>query len=157
MIWIPFQAELALGTLAQDNVGKGTVLTFGEDFFAVGIKCTWAIEDVTADEGPISVGFAHGDLTAAEIREGFTAELTDPDDIIAKERSRRPVRRSGVFPIKETHEVLNHGVPFRTVMKFSIGDTHGLALWAHNDGSNANLTTGAIVHTHGHVYGRWQR
>ncbi len=96
---IPYTAQLALSTL-----GDGTVLAsgtfsanFGEDIFIVSIDGNWAIAVLTAGEVPIEVGYAHSDLSVSEIKEALEAELTDPDDIIAKEHARRPVRRAGQF------------------------------------------------------------
>lgn len=155
---IPFEMELALGTLAKDTLLSGVVLTFGEDLFCISIDCLWSIEDPTTSEGPVQVGVSHGDLTDSEVLEALDASLTDPDDIIAKERSRRPVRRVGAFPLAvATAEVLNHGVQVRTPLRFSIGDGHSLDVWALNAGQNANLTTGARVRAAGTLYGRWQR
>ncbi len=155
---IPFQQALALSTLADDTV-LGVALigaNLGEDYYALSVDAQWAIRDLTAGEGPILVGFAHDDLSVSEVNEAITAEVTDPDDIIAVERSRRPVRKSGVFPVQNTHEVLNDGKTIRTKLKWSIGNDHNLNCWVRN-ASGAPLTTGAILEITGTLYGNWQR
>ncbi len=156
---IPFATRLALGTLADGTVLKGDVLgaDLGEDLYVVSIDANISLREHTAGEGPILVGYAHDDLSIAEINEALEAEVTDPDDIIAKERARRPVRRTGMFSGIDTEEVLNHGAALRTKCRWSEGNgAHRIALWARNQ-SGASLTTGAFVEWFGTVFGRWQR
>ncbi len=129
---------------------------FGEDIFVISIDGQWAMLDHTGGEGPIEVGFSHGDLSTTEIAECLVAELTDPDDIIQKERSRRPVRRAGTFHGLQAVETLNDGKPIRTQMKISIGNGHDVGIWAANRDA-ATLTTGTVIVCDGTLYGRWQR
>lgn len=155
---IPFQASGSLGTL-----GNGTVLAvpllpaaFSEDFYCLSVKAQLALHGVTTGEGPIGCGYAHDDLTVAEIAEKLDASLTDPDDIIARERARRPVRMAGSFPTIAIDEVLNDGVPVKTPIKFMIGDGHSLTGYVQNRSGTA-LTTGATVLFDGVMFGRWVR
>ncbi len=129
---------------------------FGEDIYVISVDGTWALHTHTAGQGPIVVGFAHADLTVAEISECIKAELTDPDDIITRERARRPVRQVGAFNGLNTDETLYDGVAKRTTIKISIGNDHNLALYAFNR-SGAPLTTGSKITVDGVLYGRWQR
>lgn len=128
----------------------------GEDLYCLSIDTTWSSVDHTAKEGPIVVGVAHGDLSVTEIKEATEAEMTDPDDIIARERARRPVRTIGVFDGETENEKLNDGRMLRTKMKFSVGDGHQPVLWAKNK-DTAQLTTGTLIKVNGVLYGRWQR
>ncbi len=156
---IPFATRLPLSTLDDGTVLKGDVLgaDLGEDLYVVSIDAYVAQRDATSGQGPILVGFAHDDLSVAEINEALEAEVTDPDDIIAKERARRPVRKTGLFPVINVGEVLNDGKAIRTKCGWSEGSgAHRIALWARNQ-SGATLTTGAIIEWFGTVYGRWQR
>ncbi len=153
---INFSGALALSTLADDTVLSGGFFTLGEDFFIISMDTLCALRGLTAGEGPIHVGFAHGDLSVGEVEEALQAEVTDPDDIIARERGRRPVRPFGVFPGLNTNEALNDGVPLRKKIKLSIGDGHIPSFYAANR-SGAALTTGAIIEFVGTLYGRWQR
>ncbi len=155
---IPFQAVLNLGTLNTDLVLAADALgnALGEDLFVISIACDTALRGLTAGEGPITIGFAHSDLSVTEIAEALVAEVSDPDDIIAKERARRPVRRHGTFSGLATEEALDNGQTKKTTMKFSIGDGHNISCWAQNR-SGANLTTGGSVVFDGTIFGRWQR
>ncbi len=156
---IPFDVQFALGTLGSDVVLKLALVTMGEDFFWLSVDCFWSIQSLTAAQGPIGVGIAHGDLTATEIGEALDAELADPDDIITRERARRPVRRAGMFRVNLNNEpeVLNDGKVIRTRAKFSVGDGHALVAWARNQGGSALSTTSPVIELQGTIYGRWQR
>ncbi len=144
--------------LTTDNgvVLASDVLTFGEDIFVISIDASWAITNPTVGEGPLEVGWAHGDLTVAEIAEALDAEVTDPDDIIAGERARRPVRRVGKFACLLSDEVLFNGRVERQLMKISIGDSHTLKMWGRNR-SGAIFANGPSIQVDGVIYGRWQR
>lgn len=155
---IPFQASGSLGTL-----GNGTVLaipllpqSFAEDFYCISAKAQLALHGVTTGEGPIGVGYNHDDLTVAEVAEALDASMTDPDDIIARERARRPVRMAGSFPTIAIDEVLNDGVPLKTPIRMMIGDGHSLTGYVQNRSGTA-LTTGATVLFDGVLFGRWVR
>ncbi len=155
---IPFSESLALSTLADNTVVKGSLLagSLGEDLFCLSTDMQISMRDATPGQGPIFVGIAHGDLSASEILEAIDASLLDPDDIIAKEQARRPVRKLGYFSVGAESERLNQGVTKRTKMRFSIGDGHTVASWAVNR-SGATLTTGNVLRFTGTLYGRWQR
>ncbi len=155
---IPFNTTLTLSTLADNIVLPATLFgsNFGEDIYVISIDATWILLGSTSQEGPLFVGFAHGDLSAAEILECLDAEVTDPDDIIAKEQSRRPVRRVGGFNGLSSNESLVEGALIRTTMKMSIGNDHNIDAWVVNR-SGATLTTGAQIKVSGTLYGRWQR
>ena len=94
---IPFQTKINVGTPNNGDVVSVAAFTLGEDLFHISVEGSWTRIGGTAGEGPILVGYAHGDLTDIEIGEALDASLSDPDDIIAKEKSRRPVRRAGNF------------------------------------------------------------
>ncbi len=156
---IPFNTKITLSTLADNALVNATLMgaNFGEDIYVISIDATWTIRSLTSNEVPIFVGIAHGDLSASEILESLDAELTDPDDIIAKEQGRRPVRRVGGFADGSSgSQFLNHGNLIRTTMKMSIGNDHNIDVWAVNR-TGSILTTGAIIDIAGVLYGRWQR
>jgi len=157
---IPFNTQLALATLGSGDVLSISLLgaALGEDLFIISMDSYVAIRSLTAGEVPLFVGMAHGDLSVTEIQEAIDASLTDPDDIIARERARRPVRRMGVFGDGVlTHQTLQYNTDNRrTTVKFSVGDGHAINGWVGNE-SGGTLTTGAIVEWQGTIYGRWQR
>lgn len=155
---IPFQGNLVLGNLGAGSMVKANLLgtDFGEDYFCISMDLLMHLETNTAGDGPLKMGIAHEDLTVSEIAEAITAEMTDPDDIIAKERARRPVRTVSVFSGFAATETINDGQMKRVKVGWSIGDGHNLDLWAQNDDADAR-TTGGIVQFSGVLFGRWQR
>ncbi len=155
---IPFSGSLALATLADDTVLLVDALSsaLGEDYKTISMDCLWSLSNATGGEGPIFVGASHSDLSIVEVKEALTAEVTDPDDIIAVEHARRPVRKAGVFPVLGADAALNDGRSVRTRLGWSIGDGHNLSLFAMNR-SGASLTTGALLKFQGTLYGHWQR
>ncbi len=153
---IPFNVQLPLATLTDETVVKTDIfasnLTRG--LFNISVDSTWAIRGLTAGEGPINVGWSHNDLSVAEIKENLDAEMFDPSNIIAREHSRRPVRRSGVFQGLTALDVISNGDIIRTPLRFTTDIGHQMAYWAMNK-SGATLTTGAIIEAQGVLYGRW--
>ncbi len=154
---IPFEVTLTLSTLADNTVLAGTILSnnFARDIYLISVDATFSLFGGTAGEGPIGVGFSHSDLSVGEIAEALTAEVSDPSDIIAKERARRPVRRTGSFKGLSTNEDIADGQMVRTPLKFAVTDGKQLSAWAVNR-SNGALTGGQIVVVEGTIYGRWQ-
>lgn len=153
---IPVDTSVALSTLANGSVIECGGPTLGEDLYIVSVDTLYMLQGGTVGEGPLAVGFAHGDLTTTEIQEALDADLTDPDDIIAKEYSRRPVRKGGAFPGLSADEVLNDGKPIRQKVKFTIGDGHTPSWWLQNK-SGAALTGGANLKIMATIYGYWRR
>ncbi len=153
-----FEVTFVLGTLSDNIVLANDLLgaSFGEDIYIVSIDWTAAIKNMTQGEVPLYMGFNHGDLSVTEIAEALDANLVNPDDIIAKERSRRPVRRAGMFNLNAVDIILHDGVMKRTKILFSVGNGFGLQVYVRNS-SGAGLTTGAAFEMQGTIYGRWQR
>ncbi len=153
---IPFQTQLPLLTLAN-----GTVLVvaatsaLGEDLFVISVDSQITIRGLTAGETPIYVGLNHSDYTVAEIAEALDVALTDPNDKIEQERSRRLVRRIGVFAGPDVDQHMNQGVSTRTKCLFTVGNDFNLEIFARNQ-SGAALTTGSVLEISGTIYGRWR-
>ncbi len=154
---IPFTSSTALSTLADDTVlATGAVTNFGEDIYVISADLEYTMRGNTANENPISVGVSHSDLSVTEVLEALKADLSSPDDIIARERARRPVRRVGNFSGPDVNQRLNDGKPIRQKIKFSIGNGFDLDLWFWNRSGGA-LQTGTVIEVDGTIYGRWQR
>ncbi len=154
---IPFQKAVALGALADDAVVTvGLTGNLGEDLFILSVDCSWSLRDLNPGQVPLQLGFSHSDLTVGEVAEALNASLTNPDDIIAKERSRRPVRKAGIFGKTDADQQLDEGRMVRTRIKLSIGNGFDIDGFVQNK-SGAVLTTGAQVEIMGTIYGRWQR
>ncbi len=152
----PIQVDLALGALAAGATIAGVMTAFGVTRVqCISADLTWSINNHTSTEGPIRVGLANGNLSVTEINEKLDARPTSQTDIIAMERSRRPVRDSGKFSGSATTvEVLNDGEPVRTTLKFPLNEGVELVAWARNE-DTAAFTTGTIVHASGTLYMRW--
>ncbi len=155
---IPFTNSFPLLTLADATVlAGGTTTALGEDLFIISVDLYASIRGLTSGEVPLFVGFAHNDLTVTEIKEALSANLANPDDIIQKERSRRPVRRAGQFGRSGFTDLdLNNGVVVRVPIRFTVGNSFELDIWVLNE-SGAALTTGATIEYQGVIYGRWRR
>ncbi len=152
---IPFSVTLALGTLADSTVIVTNLLaSLGEKFYFHSITALCGLRDAQAGEGPIDIGYAHGNLSTTEIKENLTVNLADPDDIIAREQSRRPVRKVGQFAVIGDSASLNDGQPLKRAIRFSVGSGHAIKLFAYNR-SGAALTTGSSVVVDGTIHGRW--
>ncbi len=155
LVVLPINAQITLSTLADGIIITADMIAaLTEDFYLLSVDLSWALLEATAGEGPLQVGVAMGDLTVSEILESVTASPTGPDDIIAIERGRRPVRLSGAFSGLNTEEVLDDGHMIRTRCKFMLYDGKSLKAWVLNR-SGAALTTGSLVRVTGRAYGRW--
>ncbi len=144
-----------LSTLAPSSLVKSTPDDVAEDrIFVVSIDVTPMVEGFTVGEGPIEVGVAHSDYTAAEIEEWVENETSmfGELDQIAIEIRRRKIRSIGVFDGLTIVEKMNEGVPVRVKLLWPLSEGAGLSFWAYNRG--IQLTTGASVQTQGKVYWR---
>ncbi len=143
---------LALSTLATSTLLSGSMSVVNERTYAASAWLQWSIRGLTAGEGPIRVGLAHGDYSDAEIE--AVLEATDSwneGNLVAQEVARRKVREVGVFSGESTDEVLNDGKPIKTALRWILLQGQTLKVWAYN-ASGATLTTGAVVGAAGHVW-----
>ncbi len=153
---VAIQGTMGLSTLGSlAAIAAAATNTSDNEFRAISVKATWSLRDLTAGEGPISVGLSHGDYTAAEIEEFIEAEgaMTRLDKI-AQEQANRLIRRVGTFSGLAEAETLNDGRPIRTKLNWAIADGGTVDFWAYNH-SGAVLTTGAVVEILGRLFLRW--
>lgn len=152
---IPVNTQFSLGTLGSNILTSASITSLGvAKFFVVSADIIWSLSDKTAGEGPIEVGIANGDLSNTELGEAIDASPSSMADIVARERARRPVRRSGQFVSSTVSEVLNNGKPIRTKLRTMLDTGIELTAWARN-GDGGALTTGCNVDVHGTIYGYW--
>ncbi len=153
LVVLRYTFVLTLSTLANVTAVKVNVFTGNvtRDLFMQSIDCLWSMRDHTAGEGPIIVGFAHGDYTVTEIKECLEADTLSLADRIARERSTRWVRDGGIFDGLGGDTTLNDGRAKRTRLRFPIENGFNLAVWAYNQ-SGAALTTGATITGVGKAY-----
>ncbi len=122
-------------TLNGSNVDKPTRV--------MSVDCLFALNGMTALEGPVDVGLAHSDYTDAEVEECLEATGSwASDDKVARERANRLVRRVGQLDAE--HDELNDGEPVRVRLNWALASGSTLRYWARNVGSGT-LTTGAIL------------
>ncbi len=148
------RATLALGTLASFDLLVGSLLGSSDnEYRLVSLKATWALDDLTANEGPILVGVAHGDYTAGEIEEAIEASASiNKADKIAEEQANRLVRIVGVLTSQVT--ILNDGRPVKTKLNWAIPEGIAVDFWAYNE-STGTLTTGASINVAGMTWIRY--
>ncbi len=150
------RSNMQLGTLAASTlIATATTVISDNEYRVFSYKATWSLSDFTSGEGPINVGVAHGDYTAAEIEEWYESQDTmTRGDLTAAEQGNRMCRQVGTFPGILANETLNDGKPIRTKLNWAVPDGSTLAIWAYNTG-NGTLTTSAEINTSGQIFARW--
>ncbi len=152
---IPISSGVNLGTLADETAALVNLISIADDFWCQSIDGAWSIVNHTVGEGPLLVGYASGDLSAAEVGEAINATPTARSDIINRERARRPVRRVGVFPGIQADDVLNDGKVLRTTLKMYLAEGVDLNMFVFNASGSA-LATGAFCQVYGTLFGEWK-
>ncbi len=154
---VQIREDLQLGALLGSTLIAGALASNSdEEYQAISYKGTYALTDLTAGEGPITVGIAHGDYSAAEIEEWYESQTAmTRASLVINEHSRRMCRIVGTFAGNLPNEVLNDGKPIRTKLNWHIPSGSTLDLWAYNAG-DGTLTTSAEVNTRGGLFLRWK-
>lgn len=137
--------------------GLASATAVEEDFFGtndegykvVSVEAAWSMENHTSNEGPVLVGFAHGDYTVTEIKECLESASINQGNLIQRERANRLVRVVGMFAGNSQDEVLNDGQPIKTKLNWYIPEGKTFLVWAYND-SSGTFTTGTLIHVNGH-------
>ncbi len=157
-LFVPrIKASAAAGALAAADM---TSTAFGsaldQEVYALSMDVVLTTHGFTAGEGPIIVGVAHGDYSAAEIEEWLEeASSWIKSNKIGQERARRKCRIIAASHEPALNENFNDGKPIRVKLGFVLEDGQQLQLWVYND-SDATLTTGGIVELTGPAYLRPQ-
>ncbi len=144
-----------LGPLALQALPVGDVVT--EMARCTSIECSYALSDFTPTQnvGPLIVGVAHGDYSAAEIEEWVElATGWDVGDLVSREVSSRLIRRIGIMEDVSDAEgvaVLNDGKPIKTRLNWQIQTGKTLDFWVYNSGSVAIVTTTPDMTIKGHA------
>ncbi len=141
---------LPLGALA--TVTAITIATTGNAdgaYRCVSIKGTWIMKELTTDEGPVIVGFAHSDYTVAEIKEAIEASASiSVGNKVEQERANRLVRQVGIFM---ENGALNDGEPISTKLNWLIPIGKEVNVFAYND-DTVILATGSRVNFNGNMW-----
>ncbi len=154
---VRFTISVDIGALADGVVQVNSLLPgdLAEDLFAMSVHATWTIRNATAGMGPVEFGYVHDDYTATEVSECILSAVTDPNNLIQVERSRRFVRRVGSFRGFQTEEEINDGRLMKTKIKWTIHDGHDLGVWLQNQ-TGATIPGNPIVEVSGTIWGRWR-
>ncbi len=154
------EEELNLGTLAVRSLVADTWDESPEEKTLISsIECTWALDGLTAPQGPIAFGIAHSDYSDAEIEAVLeNAGSWDAGSKVEQEVAKRLVRQIGVFvgDSDATGDAkFNDGKPMKTKLNWQLvtGDT--LKMWGYNIGATALATTTPVIKCNGHA-NLWQ-
>ncbi len=148
---------LAAGTVVIQNLFDNT----DQEMRVISADLTWTLANGEADEGPISVGLAHGDYSLTEIDEWFESTAGIAGDEIALERARRKCRHVGDIVGRDTDGgggvgnafgQLKGGQKIRTKMGWHIPENVDISIWARNTGDGALSSTTTDISVSGTVY-----
>ncbi len=136
--------ELPLGTLSTDTALVITMTGASANRYrCMSISALWQISALTADEGPLTVGYAHSDYSVSEIKACLESVISiDIGDKIAQELSNRLVRVIGTIDSED--ERLNDGLPVKTKLNWDIGIGDSVNAFVFNE-QTGSLTTGASL------------
>ncbi len=153
--------NLDLGTLASRTLVRVAFdETVNERTLVSSIEALISMADFTPADGsgPITVGIAHSDYTAAEIEEVIenTGSWNEGNLVQSREVAKRLVRVLGIFPSSPGGgatgiAVLNDGKPIKEKLNWILLQGQTLALWAYNQGSAAVGGTDPNITLQGHA------
>ncbi len=156
MVPLKFNIQIAMSTIGNDVAVRGpAIAAMEQDFDIITTHLTVGIREATVDEGPIEIGFAQDNYTAAEIVEALDASPLSQYGT-AMERSNRKVRSYGYITVDTTDAELNEGMVVKRKMflRVAAGQQTGNTFAVNRSGST--LTTGMIVEITGVHWGYWK-
>ncbi len=154
------QELLQVGTLAaQSLVAQPFDETVSERALLTSLVASYLVKDWTplADRGPLMVGIAHSDYTAAEVEQFIeNTGSWNQADLIQQEVGKRKIRIVGIFKSDSAGSgligsYLNNGTPIKTKLNWVLNSGETIDLWVYNMGQVAFATTDPQVHVAGHV------
>ncbi len=152
-LFVPrIKASHAVGALAGSDLGSTAFATLlDQECWAISMDVIASTPTIGATaEGPLVIGVAHSDYSAAEIEEWYEAETSwQKGDKIAQEKAKRKCRQVAILMTNQV--ITNDGLPIRVKLGFAIEDGKGLQLWVYND-SSTTMTTGTIAELSGKIF-----
>lgn len=153
---IQISETIDLGTLSAGGIVTEalTADTASQGFRCTSAVITWAVNGLTAGQGPIAVGVAQSDYSGTEIGEfmnlatGFTRT-----NLISQEIQDRRIRTAGAVQ-GGAEAGINDGKPVKTKLNWLVQEGQTINMFAHN-GDDGALTTGGKVSFTGHLNGFW--
>ncbi len=151
--------KLQLTTLASRTlVAVAFDETVNERTYVSSLVVSCALDSMTegASIGPIQVGVAHSDYSAAEIEEWIenTGSWNEGDLVQSREVAKRLIRSFGIFPSSGESlgtSALWEGKQRRVKLGWILNQGQTLDLWAYNLGTQAIATTVPNVNLQGHA------
>lgn len=151
--------DLALSTLAsRDVVSQSFGGVVNERTLVSSVVAKYSQSNWTpgTNEGPILVGLAHSDYSAAEIEAWVENDGSwNETDLVQQEVANRKIRRVGIFEIPALEGqavVLNEGRSIKTKMNWILNQGQTIELWAMNLGTSALAgTTSPNINVSGHA------
>ncbi len=150
--------SLSMTTLgAKTSVKANFDNVVNERTLVSSIVAAYSLREFTlnTDDGPIMVGLAHSDYTAAEIDEFVeNTGSWDEGNQISQEIAGRKIRIVGIFtaPAGTTSPtVLNDGRKIKSKLNWMLLQSQTVAVWAYNLGASALATTVPVVQIEGHA------
>ncbi len=147
-----------LGTLAAKTGILQALSNVNERTLISSMINYWGLSDFTdaVGDGPIMVGYAHGDYSLTEVEEYLEqADSWNEGNKIAQEIGKRQIRRVGVFKSSvadsQGSAVLNDGKPIRTKLNWILNQGQTINVWAYNMGDSALATTDPDLVVSGHA------
>ncbi len=138
-----------LTTASKVALSVGLTAAADQHYRAISANGSWNVQDLTAGDGPVVVGFSHSDYTDGEIEEAIEAlTAISQGDLVAQERANRLVRVVGI--VTDDDPTLNDGNPVKTRLNWAIPIGKFVDLFIYNDG--VNFTTGATVSFNGDLW-----
>lgn len=145
--------ELPLLTLASDTalaIGFTTTGGSANPWRCMSVEATWALTDLTANDGPIEVGVAHSDYTVTQIKEYLENFASiDIGNKSTQEIATRWIRSVGT--LNDVRTSLNNGMPVKTKLNWGMTIGKFINIWAYNQSTFA-LTTLAVLNVDGHLW-----
>lgn len=150
--------EVTLGTLGSNTAVLDLMSeTVNERTYVSSVDVIHALHGLTpaAGDGPILVGFAHGNYQLAELEEWIeqTQSWNEGDVVGTREIGRRLIKRVGIFPSAvgdgNGNAVLNDGKPIKTKLGWILTQGQTIAFWAYNTGGSSLATTSPVYHVQG--------
>ncbi len=155
--------QITLGALnANAAIKQANPLVLAEDFRVLKSEHYLTMESATfvAGDGPIIVGIANNELSAAEI----AGCLNTDGPLNRNDRGNTETAMRAVFPFIQmpfvenavglAPGIPNDGAPVKDTHRWTYSNPEGFTLFAFNHGGSA-LTTGGILRNLSTYYGVW--
>ncbi len=147
----------ALGaTLAAVTAILAKNFAFTEDFRAISVNLDMTLDNLTQQEGPISVWMGNGNMSLAEVAQAITVQgPLGPNAQTENEQAMRPLYRLGMFSNEQGAGGMQ-SIHIERNIRWTFSNPDGISFWAfNNDSANALSTTSPVLTICGEIFGVW--